>query len=79
VGGLLIYGLIAIPPAAASGFSNNLASLYVLSTAFAVFSCVAGLFVSYFFDLPVGASVIVIASVIFALSLLLKKIYAGRQ
>ncbi|MCL2390158.1 MAG: metal ABC transporter permease [Endomicrobia bacterium] len=79
VGGLLIYGLITIPPAAASRFANNLSSLYVLSSIFSVFSCAAGLFASYFFDLPVGASVIIIASVIFALSFLLKKMIAGKQ
>jgi len=72
VGGLLIYGLITIPPAAAAQFSCKLKNLYVLSSVFAVLSCVGGLFLSYIFDLPAGASSILFASVIFFFSFAVK-------
>ena len=78
IGGLLIYGLISIPPAAASMFASRIGSLYVLSCVFSVFSCIAGLFASYFFDLPAGASIIMIASTVFLFGLVFKKV-TGKQ
>ncbi|MCL2485857.1 MAG: metal ABC transporter permease [Endomicrobia bacterium] len=75
IGGLLIYGLITIPPATAVIFAKSLRSLYILSSGFAVFACVAGLFVSYFFDLPAGASAIITASAVFGLSFFIKKVF----
>lgn len=73
IGGLLIYSLITIPAATAAQFTANLKNMYVLSVVFAIASCVSGLFVSYLFDLPVGASVIVATSAIFMISIVYKK------
>lgn len=77
IGGLLIYSLITIPAATAAQFSEKLKSMYALSIAFAVISCIAGLFISYLFDLPVGASVIVATSLIFMISFVYKKMIRG--
>lgn len=73
IGGLLIYSLITIPAAAASQFSKNLKSMYFISVSFAISSCVVGLFVSYFFDLPAGASIILVTTSLFILSFILNK------
>ena len=72
-GALLIYGLITISPASAAQLTQRLASMYVLSAALASAACVSGLFASYFFDIPAGASIIAAASAIFVLSFMLNK------
>ena len=74
IGGLLIYSLITIPPASAAQFTKKLGFLYALSSFFAVISCVAGLFMSYVFDLPAGASIVIVVSFVFAVSFSYKKI-----
>ncbi|MDR1195878.1 MAG: metal ABC transporter permease [Endomicrobium sp.] len=74
IGGLLIYSLITIPPASAAQITKKLGRLYVFSVLFAVASCVLGLFMSYAFDLPAGASIVIMSSCIFALTIIYKKI-----
>lgn len=68
IGGLLIYSLITIPPAAAAQFSGKLKNMYILSSLFAVTACVCGLMISYLFNLPAGASIILSVAALFAVS-----------
>lgn len=77
IGGLLIYSLITIPPASASQITKKLKNLYILSVLFAVLSCILGLFVSYIFDLPAGASIVIVSSCVFAFSIIYKKLFRG--
>lgn len=77
IGGLLIYSLITIPAAAAAQFSSNLKGMYLVSVIFAIGSCITGLFVSYFLDLPAGASIILVTTLLFALSVFFNKKIRG--
>lgn len=77
IGGLLIYSLITIPPAAAAQLTKKLRFMYINSVIIAVSSCVCGLFVSYAFDLPAGASIVTVSSLIFAFSFIYKKTIRG--
>ncbi len=70
IGGLLIFSLIVSPASAAYQITYRLKTMYLLSIGFAVGSCVAGLVLSWLFNLPTGAVIICIASLIFALALL---------
>lgn len=70
MGGLMIFGLIIIPPAAASRLTRDLKMFFVLSSAFGAFSAAAGCAVSFAFDLPVSACVVLSAAVLFLLSFL---------
>jgi ABC-type Mn2+/Zn2+ transport system permease subunit len=78
VGGLLIYSLIAIPAATAAQFTKKLPLLYAFSSSFAILSCLSGLSLSYAFDLPAGASIIVAAAAIFAGCLAVKNMRGGK-
>jgi manganese/iron transport system permease protein len=69
IGGLLIYSLIAIPPATAYQFSKKIKPMYALSALFSFAACALGLAASYFFNLPTGASVIITSSLIFFISM----------
>jgi manganese/iron transport system permease protein len=79
IGGLLIYSLITIPPAAAAQLTKKLRFMYINSVIIAVCSCVFGLFVSYALDLPAGASIVIVSSLMFAFAVAYKKISRGTK
>lgn len=66
VGGLLIFALLVQPGATALQLTYNLKHFFLISTASGIGACVSGLIVSYIFDLPSGASVVLMATTIFA-------------
>jgi manganese/iron transport system permease protein len=66
VGGLLIFALLVQPGATALQLTYNLEHFFLISAASGIGACVSGLLVSYIFDLPSGASVVLMATAIFA-------------
>lgn len=66
VGGLLIFALLVQPGATALQLTYNLKHFFLISTASGIGACVSGLVVSFLFDLPSGASVVLMATTIFA-------------
>ena len=74
IGGLLIYSLISLPAATAYKLTYNLKTMYLLSVLFAVSACVIGLFISTFFTIPVGATIILVSCFMFFISLFYKKV-----
>jgi len=72
VGIILILSLLTIPQATANLYTNNFKNLLILSSAFAFFGTITGLFISYFLDIPSGAAIIFTLVLIFALLRLFK-------
>jgi manganese/iron transport system permease protein len=68
VGGLLIFALLVQPGATALQLTYNLKHFFLISTASGIGACVSGLILSYIFDLPSGASVVLMATIIFAVA-----------
>ncbi len=68
VGGLLIFALLIQPGATALQLAYDLKIFFLVSAAAGIAACVAGLLISYVFDLPSGASVVLVATGIFALA-----------
>lgn len=68
VGGLLIFALLIQPGATAMQLTYDLKLFFILSALAGVSACILGLALSYIFDLPSGASVVLMATVIFVLS-----------
>ncbi len=68
IGGLLIFSLILNPAAAAYQLTYSMKKMFLLSALFGVLSGWIGLFFSYIFDLPSGATIVVTSSVIFLLA-----------
>jgi len=66
IGGLLIFSLIISSPLAAYQLTYNLKIMYLLSACFGVISCLSGLVISYYFNAPSGAVIIMASSAIFA-------------
>lgn len=67
VGGLLIYSLLLNPAAAAHQITYHFKTMLVLSVLFGIFSCWTGIAISYKYNLPTGATIILISSFIFIL------------
>ena len=71
IGGLLIYSLIINPAAAAYQLSYDLKRIFLLAALIGVGSCWAGLVVSYCLNVPSGAVIVLISTLIFGLCTLL--------
>jgi ABC-type Mn2+/Zn2+ transport system permease subunit len=71
VGGLLIYALIFNPASTVLQFSENMRKVVVASPLVGMATTVAGLFVSLFFDLPVGSCIVIVSTIVFGIALLL--------
>jgi manganese/iron transport system permease protein len=66
VGGLLIFALLFQPGATALQLAYDLRLFFLVSAAAGISACVLGLLISYLFDVPAGASVVLMATAIFA-------------
>jgi len=64
IGGLLIFSLIINPPLAAYQLTYSLVRMLILSALFGIASCLVGLWLSYVFDLPTGAIIILTSGII---------------
>jgi zinc transport system permease protein len=67
VGIILILSLLTIPQATANLFTKDFRQLLILSSVFAFIGTIAGLFISYFLDIPSGATIIFTLIVMFGI------------
>lgn len=65
VGLILVIALLTIPPYLAEFFTKHLHSAMFLASILAMFFCVTGLFVSYFFNISSGATIIFVSTLSF--------------
>jgi manganese/iron transport system permease protein len=65
IGGLLIFNLILNPAAAAFQLTYSLRRMFLLAAAFGILSTWLGLFGSYFFHFPSGATIVLVSTSIF--------------
>ncbi|NJB66595.1 manganese/iron transport system permease protein [Desulfobaculum xiamenense] len=65
IGGLLIFSLIINPAAAAYQLSYSLKHIFPLAALFGVASCWGGLALSYAFDIPSGAVIVMLSTALF--------------
>ncbi|HUW68547.1 MAG TPA: metal ABC transporter permease [Candidatus Nanoarchaeia archaeon] len=74
VGIILVIALLTIPAAFSRQFTSNLKKMMFLSIMFgAVFTCF-GLWLSYMFDVPSGATIVLVMAVVYLLYPLVKSI-----
>jgi manganese/iron transport system permease protein len=65
IGGLLIFSLILNPAAAAYQLTYNMKKMFLIAAVFGVASGWAGLLLSYLFNIPSGATIVIASSIIF--------------
>ncbi len=67
VGIILVIALLTIPSATAALFTRSMTGMMVLSMALSAIFTMGGLFLSYIFDLPSGATIIILSALGFVL------------
>jgi zinc transport system permease protein len=77
VGIMLVSALLILPAVTALQISRAFKGAMVISVLVAVFSVLAGITLSFFWDLPAGATVILVNFVLFILALLARGIRRG--
>ncbi len=78
VGLILVIALMTIPPYISERFAQSLKGMMVISTALGVLFTVAGLWLSYAFNLTSGATIILVGGVGFFLSVLVDPVRSRR-
>jgi len=68
VGGLMIFSLITCPAAAAYQICTGHRAVIFAATVFGMASAVVGFLVSYYLGLPTGACIVIVSTVVFAVS-----------
>lgn len=68
IGGLLIFSLILNPAAAAYQLTYSMKRMFLLAAGFGVLSGWAGLLISYLFNFPSGATIVITSSAIFMIA-----------
>ena len=78
VGIMLVIALLTLPAAAAGIYTAHLKSMMGLTALFSAVFITAGLLLSCFLELPSGPAVVVLASIVYALSMFWKKYHKKR-
>ena len=74
VGIILVLSMLLIPAAASKQITNTFVSSIYVSILFGVFSSVSGLYLSYFFNLPSGPTMSMVATSLFIACFFLNKL-----
>src|SRR4030042_1422855 len=74
VGIVLVIALLTIPSTIARQFINRLKYLMIFSIICAIILTAAGLFLSYYLNLPSGAVIVLLLGLVFSLVFFLKKL-----
>lgn len=75
MGTLLISSLIVFPAVIAKGLTNSFRQLIIISSIISVTCFVLGMFVSFFLNLPTGASIAGVYIVLLLISKIVNKIF----
>lgn len=71
LGTLMAVGIMILPAAAARFWANSIGGLILIAVAVAFLSSLSGLLLSYHYSLPSGPAIILVAGIIYAVSLVL--------
>ena len=71
VGGILVFALIINPTSTSYQFFYDFKKIMIFSPLFGVISCLIGFYFSWIYDFPIGASIVIISSLMFAVSILI--------
>ena len=68
IGIMLLMSLITIPQMTANMFTSNYNKITIISCILGFIGCISGLFLSYYFNIPSGAFIILVLIVIFLIA-----------
>jgi ABC-type Mn2+/Zn2+ transport system permease subunit len=78
VGTLLVFGMLLAPAASAALFARRVGAMMAGASALGAFSVYAGLLASYWFDIAAGASITLVASLVFFILFAAKRLMLRR-
>ena len=73
VGLLIINSLLVLPAAAARNISKNVRQYHLFSVLIAILSGITGLIISYYLNTVTGATIVLVSSVIFFITLIIRR------
>ena len=73
VGLLIINSLLVLPAAASRNISRNIRQYHLFSILIAIFSGIVGLIISYYLNTVTGATIVLVASIIFFITLFIRR------
>lgn len=79
VGVILVIALLALPAAISREYTDCLSTMMVLSVVLGMIFTTGGIILSYLFDIPSGATIIILVSVVYIFILISKKISERRK
>ena len=79
VGGLMLYSLLTNPAVAALQLARGYKAVVIGSMTLGALSALGGLAVSFLFNWPAGASIVLVSSLIYAVSLAIRAIRSSRS
>lgn len=79
VGIVLSIALLTIPPAAAKIMSNNLKGIMSFSIIIGCITSVGGMFVSYYFNIPSGATIILLSIMVYFILFIFRKLIPAKE
>ena len=72
IGILLINSLLILPAASSRNIAKNMRSYHLIAVLFSLFSGIAGLILSYYFNIPTGPMIVILSGGIYFVTLFLK-------
>jgi len=69
VGGLLVFALIINPTSTSYQFFFDFKKIMIFSPVFGILSCFIGFYFSWLYDFPIGASIVIVSAVMFAIAI----------
>lgn len=79
VGILIINALLILPAASSRNISANMREYHLFSLMISIFSGVLGLVLSYYIGISTGPTIVIIAAIIFFITLLLRPLWVGSK
>lgn len=78
IGILLINSLLILPAASSRNIAKNMRWYHLYAVIFSLFSGIAGLISSYYFNIPTGPMIVIISGVIYFITLVVKGKVKGK-
>ena len=73
VGIILVIALLSVPAGTASLYTKKFSNRIIISIALGIFYCFTGLFLSYQLNIASGATIIIMATIVYFISYILTK------
>ncbi len=74
IGSLLVFAFLVIPPVAGLMFTKNLKNLFLFSTLYGLVVVIAGIFLSFYFDMPTGPFIVSLLGTLLLLFYAIKQV-----